>query len=126
MGERASCPTGPRSTAIPPSPGTLKPLPWKPWRSLSNRPWPTASGRSIRWRRALAKSARPRWGARKTTSGRRCPLPVVGTPRRAGGDAPYLQLSTTSSAIRPSVDSSSVKSPVFWLVKTAITVGPPS
>ena len=45
MGERASCPTGPRSTAIPPSLGTLKPLPWKPWRSLSNRPWPTSSGR---------------------------------------------------------------------------------
>ena len=97
------------------------------WRSLSNRPWPTSSGKSIRWRRALAKSARPGWGARKTTSGRRCPLPVVGTPRRAaGGDAPYRQLSITSSAIRPSVDSSSVKSPLFWLVKTAITVGPPS
>lgn len=52
------------------------------------------------------------------------------TPNQVGAiprvvDGLHFQSRTNRSAIRPSVASSSKKSPVFWLVNTATINGPP-
>ncbi len=58
-----------------------------------------------------------------TATRRRTPVPRLPSP--VPRPNPYRQLSITLSAIRPSVASSSKKSPVFWLVNTLTIDGPP-